>query len=78
VSPAARFATRVLRQKRRSLNASGTVIAVVPLLTVMIVPVTAFSGRPPSATGGAKRVSRHVPVVTRLIGSSFEPASVSL
>src|SRR5437764_4216227 len=47
-------------------------------LTVKIVPVNAFSGRPPSA-GGLNRGSRHVPVhVGGSAGSSTRLSSVSL
>ena len=45
-------------------------------LTMKIVPVIPFSGRPPSA-GGLKRGSRHVPVQVGE-GSIFAPAWVSL
>ena len=41
------------------------------------MPVSAFSGRPPSA-GGLKRGSRHVPVQTFGSGSILAPACVSL
>ena len=46
-------------------------------LPMKIVPLTAFSGRPPSA-GGLKRASRHVPVQTFGSGSIFALAWVSL
>ena len=71
-------ATVVFRQNRRLAIEAGTLIDVVPELTVQIVPAKPFSGRPPSATGGLKRVSRQVPVVTPGIGSSLMPPSVSL
>src|SRR6185295_6951163 len=67
----------VLRQNRIRPSSAGTRIEVVaPSLTVKIVPVSAFSGRPPSE-GGLKRGSRHVPVHSEL-GSIFAPAWVSL
>src|SRR5690348_6035540 len=61
VAPAARFATRVFRQNRRLLYAPLTCMSVVQQLTVKIVPVRLFSGRPASA-GGLNRGSRQVPV----------------
>src|SRR4029077_14909135 len=61
--PLVRSATRVFFQKRRRAIEAGTVIAVVPELTVQTGPWTSFSGRPPSA-GGLNRGSRHVPVQT--------------
>ncbi len=64
----------MLRQNRILPSAAGTVMLVVaPSLTVKIVPVKAFSGRPPSA-GGLKRGSRHVPVHTLGRGSILAPA----
>ena len=57
--------------------AAGTSIESVRVsLTVKIVPVRAFSGRPPSE-GGLKRGSRHVPVHAGS-GSIFASARVSL
>ena len=55
----------MLRQKRRLASAAGTFM-LMPRSTLVrsfmyAVPVSAFSGRPPSA-GGLKRLSRHVPV----------------
>ena len=67
----------MLRQKRILPSAAGTLIELVPALTVKIWPVSAFSGRPPSA-GGLKRGSRHVPVQTPGSGSIFAFAWVSL
>src|SRR5437762_12965617 len=75
-APLVRSATRVLRQNRRPAIEAGTEIADVPELTVQMLPVNAFSGRPPSA-GGLKRGSRHVPVHAAS-GSTFPPKSVSL
>ena len=73
----ASVATAVLRQKRILPSAAGTSIAVVaPSLTMKSVPVSAFSGRPPSA-GGLKRGSRQVPVHAG-VGSIFALACVSL
>ena len=78
VAPAACVAIGVLRQKRILPSAAGTLIALVaPALTMKIWPVSAFSGRPPSA-GGLKRGSRHVPVQTPGSGSIFALAWVSL
>src|SRR3954468_25007861 len=81
-TPPVRSATRVFCQKRRRAIEAGTLIAVVPELTVQIVPVTPFSGRPPSA-GGLKRGSRHVAVQIGLpaafnAGSIFVAASDSV
>ena len=77
VPPTGSEATLVLRQKRSALKAAGIVIASSRYaLTVKIVPVNPFSGRPPSA-GGLKRGSRHVPVHS-LLGSIFAFACVSL
>ena len=73
VWPGACEAMLVLRQMRILPSAAGTSIAEVPELTLNIVPVTAFSGRPPSA-GGLKRGSRQVPVHT--LGSPGGPGSI--
>src|SRR5207253_4477500 len=70
VNPGASVATLVLRQKRRRLNVDGTVSVLnCGPLTMKSVPLSAFSGRPPSATGSPSRVgatlnlgSRQVPV----------------
>ena len=51
------------RHSRSRPSAAGTWIARVPELTVNIVPVSAFSGRPPSRR--LNRASRHVPVQRR-------------
>src|SRR5262245_31116752 len=82
VDPVVSAATRVLRQKRWLAIEAGTVMAALPEFTVQIWPVSAFSGRPPSA-GGLKRGSRQVPVQIGLpapssAGSIFRAASVSL
>ena len=78
VAPAARVATLVLRQNRILPSAAGTWIAVVaPSLTMKSWPVSAFSGRPPSA-GGLNRGSRQVPVHDAGCGSIFALACVSL
>src|SRR5262245_25647797 len=62
VAPAASVATLVFLQNRILPSAAGIVIAASnPELTMNNWPVTAFSGRPPSA-GGLKRGSRQVPV----------------
>ncbi len=70
----------VLRQKRIFPSSAGTIMLMPAIwpgteLTVKIVPVSAFSGRPPSAGGRPssvgvtlKRGSRHEPVHT--FGSS--------
>ena len=77
VWPGASAATLVLRQKRRLPSTSVTVIGSVRVpLTMKSVPVSAFSGRPPSA-GGLKRGSRQVPVHVG-VGSIFAFACVSL
>ncbi len=76
--PVVMFSTRVFFQKRSLAIDAGTLIAEVPELTVQNWPISAFSGRPPSAAGGAKRMSRQVAVVTFGSGSSFTPPSVSL
>src|SRR5439155_3474945 len=76
VAPLVRSATRVFCHRRRCAIAAGTVSAPSPELTVHRLPVTAFSGRPPSA-GGLNRGSRHVPVHAD-VGSILAPASVSL
>src|SRR5437762_2061220 len=67
----------MFRQNRRLANAAGTWIAVVaPSFTMKMVPLTAFSGRPPSA-GGLNRAFRQVPVhvggVTDIQPVGFEP-----
>ncbi len=76
--PGARLATfGVSRQKRILPSASGTwKLSLRTPLTVKIVPVRAFSGRPPSA-GGENRGSRQVPVHWGE-GSILAPAWVSL
>ena len=61
VALAARLATRVLRQNRILPSADPTTMFMSQQLAVKIVPLTAFSGRPPSA-GGLNRGSRQVPV----------------
>ena len=70
------MAIAVFLQNRSLPFSAGTVIAYVQQLTVKIVPVRPFSGRPPSA-GGLKRLSRQVPVHSGL-GSIFALACVSL
>src|SRR4051812_17735728 len=78
VAPAARLATLVLRQNRRLLYAPPTCMSVVQQLTVKIVPMRLFSGRPPSA-GGLNLGSRQVPVqVGGSCGSILAPECVSL
>src|SRR2546425_1127219 len=79
VCPAASDATLVFRQKRSLPSAAGTVIASYSgPLTMKIVPVRPFSGRPPSA-GGENLGSRQVPVhVGGSAGSIGAPALVSL
>src|SRR5215470_14556784 len=71
----------VLRQKRIAAAAAGTVMlgnCAWQHWVVKIVPVRAFSGRPPSA-GGLKRGSRPVPVqVGGSCGSITALACVSL
>src|SRR5687767_6063960 len=70
-------ATRVLRQNGCVLYAPVTlIVASLQQFTVKIVPVSAFSGRPPSE-GGLKRLSRHVPVQVG-VGSILALACVSL
>src|SRR5438105_8300238 len=66
----------VFLQKRCDPISDGTVMAYVQQFAVKMVPVRAFSGRPPSA-GGLKRGSRQLPVHAGL-GSIFAPAYVSL
>lgn len=67
----------VLSQNRSDLNEAGTLIASLRgPLTVKIVPVSAFSGRPPS-DGGLKRGSRQVPVHNG-DGSVLASSAVSL
>src|SRR5215471_1242264 len=78
VWPAESDATAVLRQNRIFPSADGTSMGSLRIpFTVKIDPLTAFSGRPPSA-GGLKRGSRHVPVHTVGSGSIFALACVSL
>src|SRR5437899_10546133 len=69
----------VFLQKRILPSAWGTVMASLRTeFTQKTVPVSAFSGRPPSA-GGLKRGSRHVPVhVGGSAGSITALACVSL
>ena len=79
VAPAAWAATAVPRQKRIFPSASGMRMESrrdVPPLTMKSVPVSAFSGRPPSE-GGLKRGSRQVPVHSG-DGSILAPSLVSL
>src|SRR3954470_12647718 len=81
-TPEVSAATRVFCHRRRLAIDAGIVIAAEPELTVQIVPVTPFSGRPPSA-GGLKRGARHEPVqigcpAPSTAGSIFALASVSL
>src|SRR6185295_1962753 len=60
--PGASVATRVFRQNGWDANACVTrMVALLQQLTVKMVPLNAFSGRPPSA-GGLNRGSRQVPV----------------
>src|SRR5664279_162242 len=78
VAPAAWVATEVPRQNRSLPSAAGTRRLTVPELTLKIVPVSRFSGRPPSA-GGLNRGSRQVPVqVGGSCGSMTALAWVSL
>ena len=67
----------VSRQKRRSPSSAETLICgnAPPSFTMKIVPVSAFSGRPPSC--GPKRQSRQVPVHVGM-GSVFASSCVSL
>src|SRR3954469_12396282 len=74
----ARLATRVLRQNRILPSADPTTMLMAQQFDVKIVPLSAFSGRPPSA-GGLKRGSRQVPVqVGGSWGSILASACVSL
>src|SRR2546423_971040 len=67
----------VFRQKRILPSMAGTMMLVsIVELTVKIVPVSAFSGRPPSE-GGLKRGSRQLPVHAA-VGSIFCPGCDSL
>src|SRR5262245_9460228 len=68
----------VFRQNRDLPSGSATVMEVIGpgALTVKIVPLSAFSGRPPSA-GGLNRGARQVPVQSA-DGSIFALAWVSL
>src|SRR3989442_259381 len=60
--PGASVATRVFRQNGWDENACVTrMVALLQQLTVKIVPLSAFPGRPPAA-GGLNRGSRQVPV----------------
>ena len=78
MAPAAWVATVVFRQSRILPSAAGTWRFTVPELTLKIVPVMPFSGRPPSA-GGLNRGSRQVPVqVGGSAGSITALACVSL
>ena len=79
VPPAASVAMLVLRQNRILPSAAGTWMASVRSpFTMKMVPVSAFSGRPPSA-GGLNRGSRQVPVqVGGSCGSMTALACVSL
>src|SRR6478735_6926073 len=75
---AARVATRVFRQKRILPSADPTTMLMAQQFDVKIVPLSAFSGRPPSA-GGLKRGSRQVPVqVGGSLGSILALEWVSL
>src|SRR6516164_8309362 len=75
--PGARVATEVFRQNRIWPNADGTEIPRFEgPLTMNIVPLSAFSGRPPSE-GGLNLGSRQVPVHMG-VGSIFALAEVSL
>src|SRR5437868_5929789 len=76
VAPAVWFATAVPRQNRILPSAAGTLSATPQQFTVKIVPVSPFSGRPPSA-GGLNRGSRQLPVHVA-VGSILELARVSL
>src|SRR5262245_56790094 len=72
-----RDATRVSRQKGSALKVPLTrIVASMQQFTVKMVPVRAFSGRPPSE-GGLNRLSRQVPVQVG-VGSIFALACVSL
>ena len=73
----ARAATRVFRQNRMAPSAAPTVMFTAQQLTLKIVPVSPFSGRPPSV-GGLKRLSRQVPVQIGVAGSMIALAAVSL
>src|SRR6266508_3917338 len=77
--PGAKFATAVLRQKRRVLKAEEMlIVSALGPFTEKRTPATAFSGRPPSP-GGLKRGSRQVPVhVGGSAGSITALAWVSL
>src|SRR5437667_11663545 len=77
--PGAKDAMLVFLQKRILPSAWGTVMASLRTeFTQKTVPVSAFSGRPPSA-GGLKRGSRQVPVqVGGSAGSITLSAFVSL
>ena len=77
VAPVARDATRVSRQKRIFPSAAPTRMSMAQQLALKIVPVSAFSGRPPSP-GGLNRGSRHVPVHVGAAGSMTLFAWVSL
>ena len=61
VCPAPSPATDVLRQKRRFLYVSGTVI-VPAVCSQLICPDSAFSGWQPSSGGENEQPSRHSPV----------------
>src|SRR6187549_1178428 len=76
--PAASDASGVFRQKRSRPSSEDTVSGSAPQqLPMKIVPVRAFSGRPPSP-GGLNRASRQVPVQTLGDGSIHAFASVFL
>ena len=72
-----RFATAVLRQKRRGAYLPGTLMSEVPPLIVKNWPVSAFCGFPPSV-GGLKRGSAQVPVHVGVMGSTGLSKCVSL
>src|ERR1051325_2745520 len=74
-SASAVAARLVPRQKRILPSAAGTTRLVDPSLTVKIVPVNPFSGRPPSS-GAPKRGSRHEAVAS-VVEGSCTPALIS-
>ena len=75
--PAASVAREVLRHSRDFPSAALTVIGRSVKLDTYMVPVKAFSGRPPPLAGAAYRGSRHVPVHP-VLGSILPLAQVSL
>ena len=76
VCPAAKLATDVLRHCRSLPCAAGTCMVRSSLLDMNAVPVSAFSGRPPSA-GGLNRGSRQVPVQSLVDVSDLSLSQVS-